>query len=182
MLGLIAITAVVAAWLACTFTILQLLELHARRALAAMVGVVAVGALALATRNHELGLEWLRSTRLRSDALALAVLPAALATATGVATTARARRSTWGPAAASMAALACAVTGVAALAIGRSGWYWEFVAVIVAGALLLLVGAATALRREVGPNERITYVGAALFGGFLVVGGSALLVAWRSLA
>ncbi len=182
MLEQVAIIAGAVAWLACIFTVLQLVELRAHGALAGMVGIVVVGALAVATRNHELGVEWLRSAGLRSDALALTVLPAACATSAGTLSTSSVRRSRWGPTTASVAAFACAVTGIAALAIGRSEWYWEFVAVMVAGVLLAVTGAATTFRRGASPNIRVVFACAGVFGVFLFVGGAALLAAWRALA
>lgn len=170
------------AWIACTFAALQLVELRAWGSIGAVGISVAVGVVVIATRDQAIGFNWIRSASLRSDAYALAALPAMVATTSGVLAQGAARRSTWGPNAAAVACVGGAGVAVAALAIGRSGWYWEFVTVIAAGALLCVIGVLTALRRDAAVELRLAHGCLAAFGAFLAVGGALMCIAWRSIA
>ncbi len=182
MLELVAGTGVALAWLACVFTALQLADADERRGFVPLVLTLAAGAGIVLGRTGEFGVEWLRSASLRSDAYALGALPASVAVALATHATEDVRRSRWAPATAAIAALCCAAVGIAALAIGRSGWYWEFVAVIVGGVALAGVGLSAVLRRGASAEVRVVFGAAIAFGAFLAGGGVLLLVAWRSLA
>lgn len=181
MLELVAYGAVAVAWLLCLFTVLQLSAPGSRRALVAMSLVLIAGIAVVAARNRTIGVGWMQNAELRSDAIALGVLPATIATCIGVLVAGSTARS-WATPTALLSCLACAIASFAALAIGRSGWYWEFVAAIVAGLLMAAVGSTAALRRDSSANERLVYGAAATFGVFLAIGGTALLVAWRATA
>lgn len=181
MLEFIAYSAVALAWLLCLFTVLQLSGREFRGALLAMALVLIGGIAIVAARNNSIGIGWMQSASLRSDAVALGVLPATLATCVGVLMAGRRARS-WAVPTAVASCMACAVAALAALAIGRSGWYWEFVAAILAGVLLAVIGTKAAMRRDSSANSRLVFGVAAAFGAFLALGGTALLFAWRATA
>jgi hypothetical protein len=181
MLETFALVSLAATWLACTFTALQLIGSRDRIGLVALVAGVAVGFVLVATRSDFGDIEWLRDAARRSDALAIGALTATLGTVAGSMARPGTRRRTWAIVAAVSATIACAATGIAALALGRSSWYWEFVAVIVAGILMTSSTAAPALRRASPLETRVLAGGVAAFGGFLMVGATLLLLAWRAL-
>ncbi len=181
MLETIAFTALAATWMGCAFTALQLTAREDRRALLSLLAMVVAGILVLMTRTSPTGLGWIRSEALRSDALALGSLVPLLATATGTLLHRRVRTRAWALPTVAISSFSCAVASVCALAVGRSGWYWEFVATIVAGAMLTLVGALGATRASWNPDARIALGVAGAFGAFLAVGGILMLLAWRAI-
>jgi hypothetical protein len=171
--------AVACTWAVAVFAALQLASTRHPRALATLMALLALGVALIGLRTGTFGYAWLRHERLRSDALALGALVPLVAT-TAALFGARATRTTWGMACGIASSTCCGVAGFAALVVGRSGWYWEFVAIIVAGAAFLAFGAMGATSRALGPNRRIVAGTAALFGCFLAVGGGLLLVAWNA--
>lgn len=181
MIDTIAFAATAATWLAFLFCILQLAELRARHALSACAVVLVSGVLLVGMRTGGWDIGWLRSLSLRSDAYATMALVPLVGAASAPFLHAQARRSAWAPTSAIAAAMSCAAANLAALAIGRSGWYWEFVGLVVAGTALVVVGGAASLRHGTPANLRLTYATAAAAGAFLLVGGLLLLLAWRSI-
>ncbi|MCB0878985.1 MAG: hypothetical protein KDC46_08395 [Thermoleophilia bacterium] len=177
----IAVISVLVAWTCVAFAMLQLWTAGHRRAILGPAVVLLVGIVVAYRHGHGTGLEWLRSERLRSDAYALALLVATLATAAGWACSGSARRSAWSPIAATVAAFSSVVGGAASLALGRSSGYWDFCAVIVGGGVLALVAGATAARRGTTPDVRIVWATAAVIGVVSSLAGGMLLAAWRSL-
>jgi uncharacterized membrane protein len=174
--------AICAAWLGCLFVALNAWSANQRRISVVVLGCIALGAVLVLARDRLQGLEWLRSERLRSDAVAIAALVPCVATGLGVVSTRTGRHSTWMLATGILVALAATFAGVGAIAIGRAGWYWEFVTVVVAGAAIAALGALGALRRAAGANERIVFGTAGTFGVFVAISGGAMLLAWRSIA
>ncbi|MCW2956893.1 MAG: hypothetical protein JWO69_1762 [Thermoleophilia bacterium] len=181
MTELVASIAVAVAWAVATFTGLQLITARRRRAVAALAGIALLGVALAGTRTGNFGYGWLRSQQLQSDALAIGALVPTIAVAVAAAV-ARELRATWALAATLTAAGACATAGLAALAIGRAGWYWEFAAIMVAGLTLLIAGIGGAVGATGRPNHRVVAGGVALFGAFLASGGALLLAAWTALA
>lgn len=181
MLGAAATTFVALAWLACLFQVLQAHGAGDRRNLGAGMLVLVAGAAVVAGRGSGVGFDWLRIASLRSDAVALGVLVptlAALAASVGLDRTRHPAR--WVPAA--IAAVACVAAGFAALTIGRSGWYWEFVAIICGGLVLAASGVGALRWQGAGANAKLVAGSGVLLGAFFTVGGIALLLAWRALA
>jgi hypothetical protein len=170
------------AWLACTFVVLQAATTGARRALVAMSGALLAATLLALARTRFPDPSWLREAALRSDAFAIAALAPALACAAALVADPAVRSAGWARVASAVTAFATAAAGIGALAIGRAGWYWEFVAIVGGGALLLAVGLVGAFDRRLAADPRIAAGAAAVFGGFLTIGGALLLLAWRALA
>ena len=178
----IASGAVAATWLAWCFVLLQFATTGRRIPTTIMLVSIAVGIAVLASRvGSNVGFEWLRGQRLRSDAFALGALVPVLSLALGTWMVDR-RGTIQGSLPLLLGSLACGAAGIAALAIGRSGWYWEFVAVVVAGVLLAATGALGAVRGSSSANVRIVLGSFAAFGGFLTVGGTLMLLAWQATA
>jgi hypothetical protein len=178
----IATTGLALAWAGCCFTALQLVDRRSRFGLVALTTGLIVGLAMLAVRDGSFGISWIRSPRLHSDAISLGSIAPMLAVGAAVILHPHSRRSTWGPATLLAVSSGCVLAAFAALVLGRSSWYWEFVALIAGGALMLLGGSLVAMRRRASPNLRVVFGAIGAFGAFLVGGGTLMLLAWRSLA
>jgi hypothetical protein len=174
--------ALCAAWLGCLFIALNAWSANQRRVTVVVLACIALGVVLILARDRFQGFEWLRSERLRSDAVAIAALVPCVATSLGVLSARTARRSTWMLVIGILVAFSATFAGIGAIAIGRAGWYWEFVTVVVAGVAMATLGTVGASRGDAGVNERIAFGAAATFGTFVAIGGGAMLVAWRSIA
>jgi len=168
-------------WTSCVFAALQLWTGGAQRAAGMLAGLLVLGAVIIGMRTGSFGFAWLRSQRLTSDALALGSLAPTVALVVTGAVTHR-LRSTLFAVTLAVAGLGAAVSGFAGIAINRSGWYWEFAAVIVGGLTLLVSGVAGATRPDASGNRRLVHGCEAVFGAFLVVAGAVLAAAWRAMA
>ena len=180
MLEYVAYGALAATWLACLFQMLQLADQRRRRGLLVSLAVALAGVGAIALRSSQPGFDWLRSADLRSDALALGTLVPLLAVAVGTWSVDRSGRAgTIAPII--IAGLCSVIVGMAALAIGRAGWYWEFVLVVAAGAVLMITGWQGMRRTESGANTRFIAASVGVLGAFFVLAGSLLWLAWQSI-
>lgn len=172
---------VIGAWFALAFLALQVLERRHVRSAIAMCTALAVGVALLAIRDGAVGFGWLRSESLRSDALALGSFVPMLAVNSAVLADREVRASSWGSITAAACCASCIGAAGVALVLGRSSWYWEFVALVGAGMLLGAVGAVGVLTRDASTNARIVWGTAGAAGAFIVIAGMLLLLAWRAL-
>ena len=177
----IASAAVLVAMAALAFTLLQLGSEAKAGGLYAAAGTLLLSTALLATRDEGLGVAWLRHAGRRSDAIAFGVGIPVLAILVGV-LAARAIRSRWAQVTLASAALTGILGAFAAVEIGRSTWYWEFVALVLSGIALLTVAVPGVLDRSASPNRRIVLGTLTAMGAFTTVGGALLAAAWASLA
>lgn len=178
---LIASGAVLIAMAALAFTLLQLGSVQRAGGLYGAAGTLLVSLALLATRDPGLGVAWLRNAERRSDAIAFGVGIPVLAILIGL-LAARIIRVRWAQITLVVASLSGAIGAFAAIEIGRSTWYWEFVALVLSGSALLIVATAGLLERAASPNRRVVFGTLAAMGAFTTLGGVLLTAAWASLA
>lgn len=163
------------------FVLLQLVSERRRRGSAAWAATLIAAMLALTVGSTGDGIGWIGDAARRGDVIGLGITFSVAAVTIGV-IAGGAHRTHWGQISCVAGAMLGVAGALAAVAIGRSTGHWEFVALVTCGAALTVIGALGARDRTASADRRIVVGAAAALGLFTTIGGTALGIAWSSLA